>query len=144
MSIEKISITVEATVNALVENVWKLWTSPEHIIKWNQASNDWHTTKAENDLKHGGSFMNRMEATDGSFGFDFKGTYDTVKPNEQLSYVLEDGRKVKVIFEAFGSITKITEIFEAENENSTDMQKNGWQAILESFKKYAETIYLIR
>ena len=88
---EKINITVEAIVNAPVEKVWKLWTSPEHIIKWNNASDDWHTPKAENDLREGGKFLSRMEAKDGSFGFDFGGVYDVVKNNEYIEYTLGDG-----------------------------------------------------
>jgi uncharacterized protein YndB with AHSA1/START domain len=136
---DKTKITVESTINAPVEKVWKLWTLPEHITKWNYASDDWHTPKAENDLRVGGKFLSRMEAKDGSFGFDFGGVYDEVKTNELIAYTIGDGRKVKVIFTNQGNTTKVTETFEAESQNSIEMQKNGWQAILNNFKKYAES-----
>jgi uncharacterized protein YndB with AHSA1/START domain len=136
---EKINITVEATVNAPVEKVWNFWTSPEHIIKWNSPSEDWHTPKAENDLRVGGSFTSRMEAKDGSFGFDFGGVYDEVKTNELITYTLGDGRKVEIQFTANGDNTTVTESFDTESENPVEMQRAGWQAILENFKKYTET-----
>lgn len=136
---EKINITVEATVNVPVEKVWKFWTSPEHIIKWNSPSEDWHTPKAENDLRVGGSFTSRMEAKDGSFGFDFGGIYDQVKTNELIAYTLGDGRTVKIQFSANGDSTTVTESFDAESENPVEMQRGGWQAILDNFKTYTET-----
>lgn len=136
---EKTTVTVEAIVNAPVEKVWDFWTSPEHIIKWNSASDDWHTPKAENDLRPGGKFSSRMEAKDGSFGFDFGGVYDEVKTNELIAYTMGDGRKVEIIFTSNGNTTKVTESFEAESENPIEMQKGGWQAIMDSFKKYTET-----
>ncbi|KAA9333642.1 SRPBCC family protein [Adhaeribacter soli] len=135
---EKISITIETTVNAPVEKVWQFWTEPEHITQWNNASNDWHTPRAENDLRAGGKFLSRMEAKDGSFGFDFEGTYDKVKPNELITYSLGDGRKVKIDFTTNGSETKVAETFDAEDTNSAEMQRQGWQAILDNFKKYVE------
>jgi uncharacterized protein YndB with AHSA1/START domain len=138
MGTDNKSITIENTINASVEKVWKLWTTPEHIMKWNAASEDWHTPKAENDLREGGKFSSRMEAKDGSFGFDFGGTYDRIIPNELIEYSLGDGRKVKVHFQSIGNTTKVTETFEAEAENSIDMQRQGWKAILDNFKKYAE------
>lgn len=110
----------------------------QHIKKWNHASDDWHTTFAENDLRVGGTFSSRMEAKDGSFGFDFGGTYDEVETNRLIAYTLDDNRKVKIIFEVIGNKTKITEVFDAENENPIEMQKGGWQAILDNFKKYTE------
>jgi uncharacterized protein YndB with AHSA1/START domain len=131
-------VTVETAVKAPVEKVWKYWSEPEHIKKWNSASEDWHTPKAENDLRTGGKFSSRMEAKDGSFGFDFGGEYTAVKNNELIEYVMSDGRKVKVVFEAKGNETKVTESFDAETENSVEMQKTGWQAILDNFKKYTE------
>ena len=137
---KKSIITVEATVNAPVEKVWKSWTEPEHIIQWNQASEDWHTTRAENDLKPGGKFSSRMEAKDGSFGFDFGGIYDDVQENRYIEYTLGDGRKVNVRFEGEGATTRISESFEAENTHSLEMQKEGWQAIMNSFKKHVESI----
>ncbi|HTE01568.1 MAG TPA: SRPBCC family protein [Mucilaginibacter sp.] len=135
---ESTVITVEATVNAPVQKVWTVWTQPEHITQWNSPSDDWHTPSAENDFRVGGNFSYRMEAKDGSFGFDFGGVYDDVKQNELIEYTIGDGRKVKVVFEGNGDTTKVTETFEAENTHSIDMQRGGWQAILDSFKKYTE------
>lgn len=132
-------ITVAATVNAPIETVWKAWTTPSDIKKWNAASEDWHTPIAENDLRPGGKFSSRMEAKDGSFGFDFGGIYDEVVPYELISYTLEDERKVKIIFEKNVDGVKITESFDAENTNSVEMQRGGWQSILDNFKKYVET-----
>lgn len=134
----KTNITVQSTIQAPVEKVWKLWNSPEDIKKWCSASDDWHTPKAENDLRTGGKFLSRMEAKDGSFGFDFGGVYDDVKTNERIAYTMDDDRKVEVIFTANGNTTQVTETFEAENENPADMQQAGWQAILDNFKKYVE------
>lgn len=134
----KTIITVEATVNAPVEKVWKFWSSPEHITKWNNASDDWHTPYAENDLQVGGKFTSRMEAKDGSFGFDFWGIYDVVVTNERIEYTLGDDRKVKIVFTNKGNATQVIESFEAENENSIELQKGGWQAILDNFRKYTE------
>jgi len=134
------SITVETTVKASVEKVWEVWTMPEHIVKWNNASADWHTTRAQNDLRAGGKFLSRMEAKDGSFAFDFEGTYDEVKTNELISYSIGDGRKAKIIFIAEDNETKVVETFEAENQNSIEMQRGGWQAILDNFKNYTETL----
>jgi uncharacterized protein YndB with AHSA1/START domain len=133
-----LEITISTTVHAPVEKVWKCWTEPEHITKWNSASEDWHTPFAENDLRVGGKFNSRMEAKDGSFGFDFGGTYDEVKLYEVISYTIADGRKVKITFAGQENETKITETFEAESTNPVEMQQNGWQAILDNFKKYAE------
>lgn len=131
-------ITIQATVNAPIEKVWKLWTGPEHITKWNSASDDWHTPKAENDLRVGGKFLSRMEAKDGSMGFDFTGIYDAVEKNKLIAYTMEDGRKCKTLFEANGNETKIITAFDAEKENSEELQRSGWQAILNSFKMYCE------
>ncbi|MFI5187817.1 MAG: SRPBCC family protein [Chitinophagales bacterium] len=134
----KTIITVHNTINAPIEKVWEYWTKPEHIIKWNNASEDWHTPWAKNDLRPGGSFVSRMEAKDGSMGFDFGGVYDMVLLNEYIEYTIGDGRKVKVSFAAQGKVTKITEAFEAENMNSPELQRGGWQSILDNFKKYTE------
>ncbi|MBC8059823.1 MAG: SRPBCC family protein [Clostridiaceae bacterium] len=133
-------ITVETTVKIPIEKAWEYWTEPEHITKWNNASDDWHTPFSENDLKVGGKFLSRMEAKDGSFGFDFSGIYDNVKLNEVISYTLGDGRKVLVNFKVNEGETNIIEIFEAETTNSNEIQQSGWQAILDNFKKYAEKI----
>lgn len=132
-------ITIERTVKAPVVIVWQNWTEPGHITKWNAASEDWHTPYAESDLKPGGKFLSRMEAKDGTFGFDFYGTFTEVKTNEYLWYTLGDGRKVTVDFLEEGDETRIIETFEAESENTVEMQKAGWQAILDNFKKYTES-----
>lgn len=133
------TITVENTINATVDKAWKFWTSPEHITKWNNASDDWHTPFATNDLRVGGKFLSRMAAKDGSSSFDFEGVYDEVKTTELIVYTIFDGRKVKVTFTGNGNQTKIMEIFEAENVNSIEVQRGGWQAILDRFKKYTES-----
>lgn len=132
-------ITVETVVNAPIDTVWKKWTTPDDIVKWNNASDDWHTTRAENDLKVGGKFLSRMEAKDGSTGFDFSGTYDTIKQNEIIEYTADDNRKVQVHFFDGDDKTTVIEVFEAENENPIEMQKSGWQSILNNFKKYTES-----
>jgi len=132
-------ITVEATVKAPVEKVWKFWGGPEHIMQWCNASPDWHAPRAENDLREGGKFLTRMEAKDGSFGFEFGGIYDVVKTNQLIEYTMGDGRKVVVSFESNGNETHVTETFEAEGTNPIEMQRGGWQAILDNFKSYTET-----
>ena len=137
---EATKITVEVNVNAPVEKAWAVWTNPEDITKWNAASPDWHTTKAENNLTVGGKFSSRMEAKDGSFGFDFWGIYDEVKPNEYLEYTMGDGRKCQITFTNNGDFTHISSTFEAENENPVEMQKGGWQAIMDNYKRHVETI----
>jgi uncharacterized protein YndB with AHSA1/START domain len=134
-----LSVTVETTVQIPVERVWKYWTEPKHITKWNHASDDWHTPFAENDLRVGGKFLSRMEARDGSFGFDFSGVYDEVRLNEGISYTIDDGRKVNITFISQENETKIIEAFDAENMNPIEMQEKGWQAILDNFKKYTES-----
>ncbi|MGG9962764.1 SRPBCC family protein [Ferruginibacter sp. SUN106] len=134
----KAVLTIAATINAPVQKVWAYWTTPKDIIQWNAASDDWHTTKAENDLRVGGSFSSRMEAKDGSFGFDFGGVYDVVTTNEYIEYTLGDGRKVKINFTPAGDTTRIVSNFEAESQNPLEMQQGGWQAILDNFKKYTE------
>jgi uncharacterized protein YndB with AHSA1/START domain len=133
-------ITIEAIVNVPIEKAWEVYTNPKHVTQWNHASDDWHSPSAENDLRPGGTFSYRMEAKDGSFGFDFGGIYDEVKPNELLSYTIGDGRTVKNVFAKDGDTTKVTVTFEAENVNPIEMQRGGWQAILNNFKKYAESV----
>jgi uncharacterized protein YndB with AHSA1/START domain len=135
---EKTIITVKALVNAPVEKVWEYWGEPQHIVRWNAASDDWHTPKAENDLQTGGRFLIRMEAKDGSFGFDFSGRYDKVEPHKRIEYTMDDNRKVQVDFALDGQSTLITESFEAESENPAELQQTGWQSILDNFKKYVE------
>lgn len=133
-----VTITIETIVHSPVEDVWTYWTEPKYITQWNKASDDWHTPFAENDLRVGGKFVSRMEAKDGSFGFDFGGVYEEVSINESISYSIADGRKVKIDFIRQGNDTKIIESFEAEATNAVEMQQAGWQAILDNFKKYAE------
>lgn len=132
------TITIEATIKAPVDKVWKYWTLPQHIMQWNNASDDWHTPHAENDLREGGRFNSRMEAKDGSMGFDFGGVYDSIKENKHIRYTIGDGRKVEVIFSSEKNKTKIKETFEAESQNPIEMQRAGWQAILDNFKQYTE------
>lgn len=134
----KSAITVENTIDAPLEKVWEYWTQPGHITKWNNASEDWHTPRAKNDLRTGGRFNTRMEAKDGSMGFDFEGVYDEVRLKDSIEYTMGDGRKVKIKFSGDDSFTKIVETFDPENTNSLEMQRNGWQAILDNFKKYTE------
>lgn len=136
---ENFAVTIETTVNAPVEKVWNYWADPERIKVWNTASPDWHTPKAENDLRVGGKFLSRMEAKDGSFGFEFGGEYSVVDTHQKIAYELGDGRKVSVVFTTVGNATKITETFDPETQNSYDLQYGGWLAILQNFKQYTET-----
>ncbi|WP_323756555.1 SRPBCC family protein [Roseivirga sp.] len=131
-------ITINATVNAPIDKVWNFWGAPEHITQWCMASDDWHAPSAENDLRTGGKFSTRMEAKDGSFGFDFGGVYDEVIKHKLIVYTMEDGRMVKITFEEKEGVTEIIEIFDVESENPVEMQRDGWQAILNNFKSYAE------
>lgn len=140
MNKEKTSITVQATVNAPVEKVWNSWIKPEHITQWNNASDDWHTPKASTDFRVGGKFSATMAAKDGSASFDFEGEYVTIKPNQLIEYKIADGRAVKIVFETAGNKTHVTETFDAETENPIEMQRGGWQAILDNFKKYTEKL----
>lgn len=133
-------ITVTAQVAKPLAQVWSCYTEPEHITQWNAASDDWHCPRAENNLRVGGRFSYRMEARDGSFGFDFGGTYTSVKPQEHFAYTMDDGRNCEVHFAAEGGGTAVTVIFEAETENPVEMQRGGWQAILDRFKGYAESL----
>lgn len=136
---EKKNISVETTIDAPVNQVWKCWTTPEDIVQWNNASDDWYTPKANNDLTEGGEFVFKMEARDGSFSFDFSGTYEKIEEHKLLQYVLIDGRKVSVAFEESNGQTKVTETLEPETENTVEAQEEGWQAILDNFKKYVES-----
>ena len=131
-------ITVQNSIKAPVQKVWEYWSKPEHITKWSNASDDWHTPRAENDLREGGKFLSRMEARDGSMGFDFGGVYDEVKEHNRIAYTMGDGRKVEVDFETRGDETNVVETFDAENTHPVEMQRGGWQAILDNFKKYVE------
>lgn len=131
-------LTVQCTVNVPVAKAWQYWTEPAHIMNWNNASDDWHTPKASNDLRTRGRFVYTMAAKDGSFSFDFSGTYTEVTEHQRIAYTLDDERKVDITFEAVGDTTKVTESFEAEDMNSLELQQGGWQAILDNFKKCVE------
>ncbi|MFC4096140.1 SRPBCC family protein [Euzebyella saccharophila] len=132
------TITIETIVNRKRSKVWEYWNQPKHIVHWNFASDDWCCPRAENDLRPGGKFSSRMEAKDGSMGFDFGGHFTLVESPAKLEYVLEDDRKVLVTFDDVGDGTQITETFEPESMNPLEMQEQGWNAILQNFKKYAE------
>lgn len=132
-------ITVETTVMAPLDKVWDYWTSPRHIVNWNFASDDWHCPKAENDLRVGGKFSSTMASKDGSMSFDFEGVYDEVVDQERIVYTIVDGRKVEINFEDLDGKTQVTEIFDAENVHSAELQRAGWQSILDNFRKYVET-----
>lgn len=138
LSENPVVLTVTTAVNASAEKTWGHFTQPEHIMQWNNASDDWHCPAASSDLRPGGNFSYTMAAKDGSFSFDFGGVFDEVKPFQKLTYTIADGRKVEVTFlEENGSCT-VTEKFEAESMNSYDLQIGGWQAILNNFKKQVE------
>lgn len=135
---EKPLITVETTVERPVAWVFTCFTDPAHVIHWKFASEDWHCPTATNTLEPGGSFNYRMAAKDGSFGFDFEGTFTAVEVNRHLAFTIGD-RAVTVDFMDLGAATKVVETFEAESENSLELQRGGWQAILDNFKKHAES-----
>ncbi|WKL47392.1 SRPBCC family protein [Flavobacterium pectinovorum] len=131
-------ITVKSTINASIDKVWEFWTLPEHITKWSFASPDWHTPYAENDLREGGKFKSTMAAKDGSMSFDFEGEYTLVEKNKAIEYVMADGRKVEISFTATSNGVEVTESFDPETQNPEEMQRGGWQAILDNFKSYVE------
>ena len=131
-------ITITATINAPIEKVWQYWTEPEHITKWAFASDEWEAPSAQNDVRVGGRFVTRLQATDGSQGFDFSGEYTEVIMHEKISYILDDERKAVTVFETVEDGTKIISTFEMESENPEETQRAGWQAILNNFKKQVE------
>jgi uncharacterized protein YndB with AHSA1/START domain len=131
-------ITIQAAIVAPVEKAWESYTDPKHIMKWNFASDDWQCPAASNDLRVGGRYFARMEAKDGSFGFDFEAIYSEVKAAEKITYTMGDGREATVVFEDNGSKTNVTVSFDPESVNSLELQRNGWQAILDNYKKYTE------
>lgn len=131
-------ITVQTTINASIDKVWDFWTLPEHIKKWSFASPDWHTPYAENDLREGGKFKSTMAAKDGSMSFDFEGEYTLVKENQAIEYVMADGRKVEISFKTTPNGVEVIESFDPETQNSEEMQRGGWHAILDNFKSYVE------
>jgi len=132
-------ITVQNLIAADAGKVWNYYNSPEHITKWNFASDDWQCPRAENDMRPGGKYSARMEAKDGSWGFDFEAVYDKVDEGKEFTYTMGDGRKANVVFNGQGSQTEVVVTFDAEEQNPVDMQKGGWQAILDNFKKYTES-----
>ena len=132
-------VTVETTVSADAKKVWDYWTHPDHITKWNFASDDWHCPNAENDLKTGGKFKSVMASKDGKMSFDFEGIYDEVVNVSKIIYSLADGRQVNITFEDLGDTVKVTETFDAETQNPIELQRAGWQAILDNFRKHVES-----
>lgn len=135
----KAMISVKEEINVPVQKAWILWTTPVHITKWNSASDDWHTPSASIYLKEGGRFSYRMEARDGSEGFDFEGTFTQIKEFQLIRFRLSDERMVSVYFTEAGQKTLISEDFEAEDMNPHELQQQGWQAILSRFRQYAES-----
>lgn len=133
-------ITVQQTIHKNGEETWASWTLPEHITKWAFASDTWEAPHAENDVRVGGRFKTVMRAKDGTDSFDFTGTYTTVDPYKHIDYTTDDGRKVSILFESDSDITKVTETFETEVINPEEMQRSGWQALLDNFKKHTESL----
>ena len=132
------NIEIETLVQKPIDKAWGFWTKPKHIVNWNFASDEWHCPKATNDLKEGGKFSSTMASKDGKMSFDFGGTYERVINHKEISYSLDDGRKVQIYFEKENDTTKLTTHFEPENTNPIEMQKDGWQAILDNFRDYTE------
>jgi uncharacterized protein YndB with AHSA1/START domain len=132
-------VTVETTVNAPIEKAWKCWTEPACVTQWNHADDSWHSPKGTNDLREGGTFSYRMEAKDQSAGFDFGGTYTKVVAKKQIDFAMSDGRTVSITFDEKEGKTHITETFDAESENPVEMQRGGWQSILDNYTKHAES-----
>jgi uncharacterized protein YndB with AHSA1/START domain len=132
------SVTIEIMINRPIDQVWLKWTLPQHIMEWNNASEDWYTPSAKNDLRAGGNFNYKMAARDGSYSFDYSGIYDEVSFGKKIAYTLGDGRMVVVEFIELDEFVKVVETFEVEDTNSLEMQRDGWQAILNNFKRYAE------
>lgn len=133
-------ITIEALIDAPLATVWNHFISPEAVQQWNHASDDWHTPHASNDFQVGGSFNYRMEAKDGSFGFNLIGIYNQIEEHQSMVYFLEDGRSVHVTFEALGNQTNVVEVFEPETVNPIELQRQGWQQILTNFKLFVENL----
>ena len=131
-------ITVEKLVKADLDAVWRAWNNPDDIRQWNAASDDWHTSRSSVDLREGGRFSARMEAKDGSEGFDFEGTYTRVVPKKLVEYRMSDGREVQVEFAQGAGGVMMRETFDAESENAPEVQRQGWQAILDSFARHVE------
>lgn len=130
-------ISVETVVHAPIADVWRAYTTPEDIMRWNAASDDWHTTQSSVDLREGGAFSSRMEAKDGSVGFDFAGTYTRIVPHRLIEYAFGD-RTAEVTFESGGDSVTVRVTFDAEMEHSVEQQRQGWQTILDNFTKHVE------
>jgi len=137
---EKEIIKIEALIHAEINLVWDCYTQPSHITEWNFASDDWHCPMAKNDLRVGGKYHVRMEAKDGSFGFDLEATYDSIDPGNSFTYTMSDGRPVQLVMHENGNSTEVTITFEAENQNPVELQREGWQAILNNYKRYTESL----
>lgn len=135
---ETTTITIRALIAADIQKVWDYYTQPEHITQWNFAIDTWHCPFASNDLRPGGKYVARMEAKDGSFGFDFEAVYDEVIPHQKIAYTMLDGRKAFVEFSPHKHQTEVTITFDPETQNPIEMQRDGWQSILNNFKKYTE------
>jgi uncharacterized protein YndB with AHSA1/START domain len=131
-------IAIETVIKASLSSVWNAWSNPEDIKQWNAASDDWHTTRSTVDLREGGKFLSRMEAKDGSMGFDFEGTYTRIVPHKIIEYRMSDGREVEVEFVERADNILVKTVFDAETENPPEMQRAGWQAILDNFGRYVE------
>lgn len=132
-------ITISATIAADKNKVWDYYTQPEHIVHWNFAHSSWHCPSASNDMQIGGKYIARMEAKDGSFGFEFEAIYDEIREGESFTYTMPDGRQVTVTFNGNNDSTEVIVVFDPEDQNPVEMQKEGWQAILDNFKKYTES-----
>jgi len=135
-----VNITIETLVHAPINLVWDTWNSPNHVVHWNHASDDWHSPKAENNFVVGGKFVYRMEAKDNSFGFDFSGTYEEIVDKKRVVTRLDDNRLVKTEFYGENDSVRIVETFEAEDQNSIELQREGWSAILNNYKLYTESL----
>ncbi|MBR9860209.1 activator of HSP90 ATPase [bacterium] len=139
MSSQTEPIHIQALVNANASKAWEYYTSPEHITQWNFADPSWCCPTAENDLRIGGTYKARMEAVDGSMGFDFIAVYKELDPGKRFTYVMEDGRNARVEFIPEDEQTRVTVTFDPEGENPIEMQRAGWQAILNNYKSYTES-----
>lgn len=134
----KTPITIQSSINAPIERVWDYWNGPDHITKWAFASDDWEASAVENDVRVGGKFKTVMEAKDKSASFDFSGVYTNVEEHKLIEYDMDDGRHVKIEFEDTPEGVEVTETFDPESENTEEVQRSGWQSILDNFKKYTE------
>lgn len=133
-------ISVTTTIEASIEKVWDAWTNPTHITQWCQASDDWHAPYADNDVRVDGTFKTTMAAKDGSFSFDLEGVYTKVELHTFIAYTLPDGRNVEITFKNEDGLVNIVESFDPESQNSHELQQQGWQMILNNFKKHVEKL----